>query len=113
VQVSGVLALFRSERARTGSRKVFDDVYLVTARGVLEEMLGTGAGPDRFRIYVGYAGWGAGQLQKEAAQGGWHVLDGHPDIVFDPEPDSVWQRQIRRTDELLAQSAPDESVAVP
>ena len=113
VQVSGVLALLRSERARSDCRKVFDDVYLVTARGVLDEMLGTGAGPGRFRIYAGYAGWGAGQLQKEVAQGGWHVLDGHPDVVFDPEPESVWQRQIRRTDELLAQSAPDETVPVP
>jgi hypothetical protein len=32
------------------------------------------------------------------------VLEGDPDAVFDPEPDSVWQRQIRRTEELLAQN---------
>jgi putative transcriptional regulator len=104
VQVSGILALLRSEGARTDCRKVFEDVYLVNTRGVLEEMLGTGAGPNRFRVYAGYSGWGAGQLQVEAAQGAWHVLEGDPDAVFDPEPDSVWQRQIRRTEELLAQN---------
>jgi putative transcriptional regulator len=104
VQVSGILALLRSEGARTDCRKVFEDVYLVNTRGVLDEMLGTGAGPNRFRVYAGYSGWGAGQLQGEAAQGAWHVLEGDPDAVFDPEPDSVWQRQIRRTEELLAQN---------
>ncbi len=103
VQVSGLLALLRSERARTDCRKVFGDVYLVNARGVVDEMLGTGAGPNRFRVYLGYAGWGAGQLQREAAQGAWHVLDGDADVVFDPEPGSVWQRLVRRTEDLLAQ----------
>jgi putative transcriptional regulator len=113
VQVSGVLALLRSERTRTDCRKVFGDVYLVTTRSVLDEMLGTGAGPTRFRVYVGYAGWGAGQLQGEAAQGAWHVLDGDPDVVFDPEPDSVWQRQIRRTEDLRAQNPAREPLASP
>jgi putative transcriptional regulator len=102
VQVSGVLALLRSEGARTDCRKVTGDVYLVNTRVVLDEVLGTRAGPDRFRVYAGYAGWGAGQLQREAAQGAWHVLEGDPDVVFDPEPDSLWERQIRRTEELMA-----------
>ena len=103
VQVSGVLALLRSELARTDCRKVVGDVYLVNTREVLDEVLRAGAGPDRFRVYAGYAGWEAGQLQREAALGAWHVFEGDPDVVFDPQPDSVWQRQIRRTEDLMAE----------
>jgi putative transcriptional regulator len=103
VQVSGVLALLRSELARTDCRKVAADVYLVNTREVLDEVLRAGAGPDRFRVYAGYAGWEAGQLQREAALGAWHVFEGDPDVVFDPQPDSVWQRQIRRTEDLMAE----------
>ena len=103
VQVSGVLALLRSELARTDCRKVAADVYLVNTREVLDEVLGAGAGSDRFRVYAGYAGWEAGQLQREAALGAWHVFEGDPDVVFDPQPDSVWQRQIRRTEDLMAE----------
>ena len=103
VQVSGVLALLRSELARTDCRKVAADVYLVNTREVLDEVLRAGAGPDRFRVYAGYTGWEAGQLQREAALGAWHVFEGDPDVVFDPQPDSVWQRQIRRTEDLMAE----------
>jgi putative transcriptional regulator len=103
VQVSGVLALLRSELARTDCRKVAADVYLVNTREVLDEVLRAGTGPDRFRVYAGYAGWEAGQLQREAALGAWHVFEGDPDVVFDPQPDSVWQRQIRRTEDLMAE----------
>ena len=28
----------------------------------------------------------------------WHVLPGSPDLVFDPRPEDVWQRLIRRTE---------------
>jgi putative transcriptional regulator len=103
VQVAGVLALLRSELPRTDCRKVVADVYLVNTREVLDEVLAAGTGPDRFRVYAGYAGWEAAQLQREAALGAWHVFEGDPDVVFDPQPDSVWQRQIRRTADLVAE----------
>jgi putative transcriptional regulator len=70
---------------------------------VFHELLSTGVGPNRFRVYVGYAGWGPGQLDSETAQGAWHVLDGDGDVVFDPEPDSTWQRQIRLAEALSVQ----------
>jgi putative AlgH/UPF0301 family transcriptional regulator len=82
---------------------VVADVYLVNTREVLDEVLAAGTGPDRFRVYAGYAGWEAAQLQRETALGAWHVFEGDPDVVFDPQPDSVWQRQIRRTEDLLAE----------
>jgi putative transcriptional regulator len=98
----GALALLRVTTAPSGARRLVGDVHLVTSRAVLEEMIGAGARPSRFRVYLGYAGWGPGQLEEEAATGAWHVLDGDADAVFDADPAALWQRQIRRTETLSA-----------
>ena len=51
---------------------------------------------DAIRIYAGYAGWSAGQLEDEVAEGAWYVVDGGPVDVFDAEPEDLWQRVLRR-----------------
>jgi putative transcriptional regulator len=109
VAVPGVLALLRSTSAPLDARRILADVYLVNTREGLERTIATGADSNRFRVYVGYAGWGAGQLEAEAAQGAWHVSTGDADVVFDPEPESAWQRQIRRTEALQADRRQGES----
>jgi putative transcriptional regulator len=100
VAIPGVLALLRSPTTRGDTRHVVGDVYLINTREVLDEMLSSGAAQDQLRVYVGYAGWGPGQLDRETATGSWHVLEGSGDIVFDPDPDTAWERLIRRTEGL-------------
>jgi putative transcriptional regulator len=48
------------------------------------------------RVFAGYAGWGAGQLEGEIAAGAWWVLDVAIDDVFGDEPDDLWKRVLRR-----------------
>lgn len=48
------------------------------------------APPERLRIFLGYAGWGPGQLEGELAQGAWVVAPLAPDAVFDVPEDDVW-----------------------
>jgi putative transcriptional regulator len=47
------------------------------------------------RIYSGYAGWGAGQLEAEIDEGSWYVVQASPDDPFD-RPDGQWSRVLRR-----------------
>ena len=54
------------------------------------------------RIYAGYAGWGAGQLEDEVEEGAWYVVDGGPDDVFSAQPADLWQRVLRRQPGELA-----------
>jgi putative transcriptional regulator len=77
-------------------------VSLVSTREGLESLIASTASATEFRVYVGYAGWGPGQLEAETARGSWHVLEGDADVVFDDEPASTWQRQIARTEGLRA-----------
>lgn len=48
------------------------------------------------RIFAGYAGWGAGQLDGEVDEKAWFVLDAEPDDIFWPEPESLYRRVLRR-----------------
>ncbi len=106
VATTGVLALWRSDAPREDSRHLFADVHMVATRESLEALLTAGTAPDRFRVYLGYAGWGPGQLEKETAVGSWHVLRGEGDLIFDPEPGSIWRRQILRTEGLMVRGVP-------
>jgi putative transcriptional regulator len=38
----------------------------------------------RVRVFAGYAGWGAGQLETELEEESWVVLEARPDDVFGP-----------------------------
>ncbi len=51
---------------------------------------------DAVRIYAGYAGWEAGQLEDELAEGSWYVVDGGPADVFAADPSDLWRAVLRR-----------------
>ncbi len=47
------------------------------------------------RIFLGYAGWGAGQLEQEIAQGSWLVVPLQRALVFDTDVDDLWAEAVR------------------
>ncbi|MDG2005466.1 MAG: YqgE/AlgH family protein [Novosphingobium sp.] len=49
-----------------------------------------GRGPRKWLIALGYAGWGAGQLEGEMRQHGWHAAEGQPEILFETAADARW-----------------------
>ncbi len=60
-----------------------------TLRRVAEEPGG------QSRIYLGYAGWGPGQLEREIAEGSWLVVPAEDPLVFDTGVDELWAEAIR------------------
>jgi putative transcriptional regulator len=54
------------------------------------------------RIFAGYAGWGADQLDAEIASGSWYVVDAVPGDAFTDSPDALWRRVLRRQGGTLA-----------
>jgi putative transcriptional regulator len=53
------------------------------------------APPDRMRLFLGYAGWGAGQLVEEILRDDWLLAPVQEDLVFAPDPDEVWEKAVR------------------
>lgn len=51
--------------------------------------------PSRVRIFSGYSGWDAGQLEVELAVDSWFVVDAVAEDVFG-DPDDLWARVLGR-----------------
>ncbi len=64
------------------------------------------------RVFSGYAGWNAGQLEDELEFGMWHVVRAAPADPFDTDPIGLWRRVLRRQGGELAlfSTWPPESV---
>jgi len=54
------------------------------------------SGVDAVRVYRGYAGWSARQLEGELARHSWLVLDATPPDVATTEPEDMWARVLER-----------------
>jgi putative transcriptional regulator len=50
----------------------------------------------RARVFAGYAGWGAGQLEQELDESSWVVEPAQPADVFHPDPMRLWSDVLRR-----------------
>jgi putative transcriptional regulator len=50
----------------------------------------------RARVFAGYAGWGAGQLERELEEGSWIVEPATESDVFTDEPEDLWSAVLRR-----------------
>ncbi|GAC1445288.1 MAG: hypothetical protein NVSMB55_25550 [Mycobacteriales bacterium] len=57
------------------------------------------------RVFAGYAGWGAGQLEAEVEDGSWWVLDALPSDAFTGRPEQLWSDVLRRQGAPIAFAA--------
>ena len=62
------------------------NLALTTSRDVLQDV-SQGKGPGRVLVTLGYAGWGAGQLESEMAQNAWLNVSSSEDILFNVPSD--------------------------
>jgi putative transcriptional regulator len=51
---------------------------------------------DWLRVFAGYAGWGAGQLEGEIGEGAWFVVDAQTADPMSPDPSGLWRAVLRR-----------------
>ena len=67
----------------------------------------------RRRVFAGYAGWSAGQLEEEVANEDWILEPALADDAFTEEPDELWRDILRRKGgiyELVARMPEDPSL---
>jgi putative transcriptional regulator len=53
------------------------------------------APPDHFRLLLGYAGWGEGQLLEEILRNDWLTAPVSDELIFAPDPEQVWDAALR------------------
>ncbi len=102
VETPAVFALLKSQAKVENAQSIFDGIYMITAKPLLEQTLATQPDPNVFHVYLGYAGWSQEQLRKEIELGAWFVFPGDVSAVFNADPDSLWQEMIRKTELQIA-----------
>ncbi len=102
VEPKSVLALLRARIGPKGAQRVAGDIWAILDQDLLESTLAAHVGGDRLRFYVGYAGWGPGQLEAEMEAGAWRALHSNSDTVFDAMPETLWERVLRTMDLRVA-----------
>ncbi len=51
---------------------------------------------DTLKLFLGYSGWGAGQLHDEIQAGGWILADADGAAVFRDPPRELWRKRLRK-----------------
>jgi putative transcriptional regulator len=75
-----------------GSAEVLPGVRV--SQNLSELAVLAGAPPARFRLLLGYAGWGAGQLVEEILRNDWLTAPVDLDIVFGDDPEAAWEKAL-------------------
>lgn len=90
-----IVALFRAERAPDAPAfSVLKGVYLTMHPQNIEPLLAQRAG--NYRLYSGFSGWAAGQLQSEMQRDGWYVLPASAELAFRKDTAGMWQELVRK-----------------
>ena len=75
---------------------VVDDNVVLTATIDILRAIAGGTGPNNCLLALGYAGWGAGQLDSEIKSNGWLSVDADEDLVFGCDLDEKWERAMTK-----------------
>ena len=93
VEGSRGFLLHTAEWHDSSTLRVTEAVSLTASLEVLREVA-AGRGPASCLLALGYAGWGAGQLERELQSNAWLSVDINQQIVFDDEYETKWRRAL-------------------
>jgi putative transcriptional regulator len=68
---------------------VSEDISLTATLDILRA-IADGRGPAKSIFALGYAGWGAGQIEDEIRSNGWIHCEADPTLLFDADLDGKW-----------------------
>lgn len=101
VELPSVMMLERSDAEPPSGLLVTDKLYLLAAEPAIVGALADKPASD-LRIFIGYSGWAPGQLEREVRHHGWYIFDYDESLVFDPHPETLWERMVERTGRSIA-----------
>lgn len=110
VQETSVVVIADFAGSGLEARTIAGDLGLVLPDA---DLAAVGGAVRRARAFLGYAGWGPGQLEDELERDDWIVADLDPTDAFTRDPDRLWSRVLARKGgeyALLSTMPPDPTV---
>lgn len=84
--------IHRNNLSLEGDIEIADNVYWGGNFEQLREMINRKeVSAEDFRFFLGYSGWGEGQLEIELEQESWIVSSATAEEIFDTEPEELWR----------------------
>ena len=90
VEISVVSFMFRADSPHEHAIEVVAGVYLSMNRDLLQQLLMRDKPMEGLRIFIGYAGWGPGQLEAEIDRGDWTLAPADANRIFDRKSERTW-----------------------
>lgn len=87
------LVLHRNDYKNDTTTDIGNHLAVSSSDNVLAD-LARNRGPSESLLILGYAGWGADQLEKEITSGAWHVVNANDKLLFDDDLTTKWQRAL-------------------
>jgi putative transcriptional regulator len=84
------------ERGEWNSSLEVEDGLCVTSSRDILDAIAQGKGPKNYLVLLGYAGWSAGQLEKEMAENAWLVCPADNSLLFELPFEDRWQAAAAR-----------------
>lgn len=112
VQTDRGLVLHSLDYRTDTTLEICPGVGLTTTREILVDIAQGAAGraaPKQFMLAIGYAGWGAGQLEEELAMNAWAHCDPDETIIFPKDPSASWNKALARLGVTGAMLSPEWS----
>jgi putative transcriptional regulator len=89
VQTNQMMLLHTSNQIPTQSMQICEDVFLGGDLQFLQDAITDEHGPE-IHLCFGYAGWGAGQLEREFLDGSWFLFPASRRYIFHTPADKLW-----------------------
>ena len=106
VQIERGFILHTGAPTWESSMPVSAELSLTTSRDILEA-IGSGTGPQKYILALGYAGWGEGQLERELTENAWLTCSANLQVLFDIPDDAKFKAAVSilgiDTDQLSGQ----------
>lgn len=91
VQTNQMMLVHSSNAITDQTIEICKDVYLGGDLQFLQEVIHDTTGPSMLLCF-GYAGWQAGQLEREFLDGGWYLFPAAASHLFEVAPEKLWQK---------------------
>jgi putative transcriptional regulator len=107
VETSALFILHNHLNAGLKDREIVPGLFLASSDDSLQAVVNTESNSESngiFRVYCGYAGWGAAQLENEISRGDWISVPADSGTVLEEDPYGIWEvctRRFRRAHRIL------------
>ena len=94
IAVNHIRLLIMGDTVPEGARRIIDNIFMINTVEDLKQLGSEHLHKDDTRLYMGYAGWGPGQLEMELLRGDWYTWPASSELIFSNHPENIWNELV-------------------